>query len=260
MTLQPDPPSAFSLRPRPRDALLPIWREAGLGWELARLRRSPVYRGEGIARGRGEPVLLTPGFMAGDRSLRVLGSWLHRMGYVTGRSGIQVNAGCPEEAVQELEDRAQALADSSRGGRVALIGHSRGGQLVRALAARRSDLVAGVVTLGSPLSEPLHVHPLVYATAMGVGLLGTVGVKRFARLACVNGTCCAQYRSDLRRELDPGVRMVNVYSRTDGIVDWRACLDPQGAAVEVNSSHVGMAADAGTFRAVARALQAFDYR
>jgi hypothetical protein len=51
----------------------------------------------------------------------------------------------------------------------------------------------------------------------------------------------------------------NVYSRSDGISDWRACLDPYGDAVEVNASHLGMPAHAGTFRAIVGALRTFDY-
>ena len=34
-----------------------------------------------------------------------------------------------------------------------------------------------------------------------------------------------------------------IYSRRDGIVDWRACLDPDATHVEVRTSHVGMAVD-----------------
>jgi triacylglycerol lipase len=53
------------------------------------------------------------------------------------------------------------------------------------------------------------------------------------------------------------VRAVAVYSRTDGIVDWRACLDPGAEHVEVRASHVGMAVNAAAWRAVAGALESF---
>jgi hypothetical protein len=48
-----------------------------------------------------------------------------------------------------------------------------------------------------------------------------------------------------------------VYSRTDGIVDWRACLDPAARHVEVHSSHVGMSVHPGVYRAIAGALPGF---
>ena len=59
------------------------------------------------------------------------------------------------------------------GERVIVIGQSRGGVFARALAARRPDLVEGIVTLGSPTVSQLAVHPLVLAQVGLVGALGT---------------------------------------------------------------------------------------
>jgi hypothetical protein len=55
-----------------------------------------------------------------------------------------------------------------------------------------------------------------------------------------------------------GVGLVAVYSKSDGIVDWRACLDP-GAdeQVEIATSHVGMAVSPEAWKAVASALERF---
>jgi hypothetical protein len=50
---------------------------------------------------------------------------------------------------------------------------------------------------------------------------------------------------------------VSVYSRRDGVVDWRACLDPAAQHVEIAASHCGMAVNTGAYRAVAGALAAF---
>jgi hypothetical protein len=52
----------------------------------------------------------------------------------------------------------------------------------------------------------------------------------------------------------PDVSFTAVYSRRDGIVDWRACIDPLATAVEVRSSHVGMVVDPAAIRAVCDAL------
>ncbi len=49
--------------------------------ELARLLVDPVLWGHGVARGDGRPVLLLPGFLAGDQTLLVLAAWLRRIGY-----------------------------------------------------------------------------------------------------------------------------------------------------------------------------------
>ena len=50
----------------PYPQLPPLWRESRFALELAGLRRSAVYRGAGVPDGGGRPVLLIPGFMAGD--------------------------------------------------------------------------------------------------------------------------------------------------------------------------------------------------
>ena len=43
-------------------------------------------------------------------------------------------------------------------------------------------------------------------------------------------------------------------SRRDGIMDWRACLDPSATHVEVRTSHLGMAIDPLVFDVVTEAL------
>ena len=48
-----------------------------------------------------------------------------------------------------------------------------------------------------------------------------------------------------------------VYSRRDGIVHWRACLDrvsPHAEHVEVRSTHIGMGVDPDVWAAVAQRL------
>ena len=135
-----------------------------------------------------------------------------------------------------------------------MIGQSRGGGLARALARRRPELVDGLVTLGSPQVDPLAVHPFVRLQLQAVSRLGSLGVPRLFKRSCLEGECCASFWEDAATPLDDGVRFVSIYSKSDGIVDWRACLDPQAEQVEVRSSHCGMAVNAGVFRAVAAAL------
>ena len=54
-----------------------------------------------------------------------------------------------------------------------------------------------------------------------------------------------------------GVGYLSIYSRSDGIVDWRACLDEGAKHLEVRSSHCGMSLNPDAYRATARALQSF---
>src|SRR6185436_17838056 len=75
----------------------PLWRESRFGFELAELRRSPVFRGHGVPGGEGRAVMLIPGFMAGDGSLATLTHWLRQAGYQTRRAGIRANVNCSEQ-------------------------------------------------------------------------------------------------------------------------------------------------------------------
>jgi hypothetical protein len=52
------------------------------------------------------------------------------------------------------------------------------------------------------------------------------------------------------------VRAVAIHSRSDGIVDWRSCLDPDAERIEVNSSHVGMAVNSEVYRLLERVVLA----
>src|SRR4051794_24322206 len=64
--------------------------------ELARLLVDPVYLGRGVPRGDGRPVVLIPGFLAGDGSLTVMAEWLGRIGYRSHGSGILWNVDCSD--------------------------------------------------------------------------------------------------------------------------------------------------------------------
>ena len=45
-----------------------------------------------------------------------------------------------------------------------------------------------------------------------------------------------------------------IYSRSDAIVDWRACLDPSATCIEINGSHCGMSVNARVYRELERTL------
>jgi triacylglycerol lipase len=224
--------------------------------EAAALFQSSVWRGAGLAPGDGRPVMLIPGFLAGDGSLATMARWLQAARYRPRRAGMRANVACSEEACERLEARLEAFAETS-GRRVALVGQSRGGVLARALAARRPDLVSGIVTLGSPVVSMLRVHPLVLAHVGMVAALGSGRLPGLFTWRCLRGDCCARFREHLAGPFPPEVGYVALYSRTDGIVDWRACLDPAAEQVEVRASHVGMAVNASVYAEIGHALAAF---
>jgi triacylglycerol lipase len=221
------------------------------------LVRSPVWRGAGVVPGQGRGVLLVPGFLAGDGSLGTMAKWLRANGYWTRRAGIRANIGCSQEACLRIEQGLEALAERT-GDRVAIIGQSRGGVLARVVAYRRPDLVSGIVCLGAPTMSMLKVHPLVLLQVGLVGALGTGRIPGLLSLNCLRGACCEPFRTDLPATFPSDVRYVSVYSRSDGIVDWRACLDPAADEhIEVRASHCGMALSEDVYRLLAGTLPAF---
>jgi pimeloyl-ACP methyl ester carboxylesterase len=235
----------------------PLWREARLGLEAAALLRDPILRGEGLGDGRGRPTLLIPGFMAGDGSLAPMADWLRRAGYRPSRAGMIANVACGGAAHERLEQRLERLV-AEQGQRAVVIGQSRGGSMAKVLAASRPDLVCGLVTLGSPHVDPLAVHPVVRLGVEAVSRLGSLGAPGLFKRSCLDGECCAAFWDALAAPLPAGVGFVAVYSRSDGIVDWRACLDPcADEQVEIRASHCGMAVNPAAWRAVAKALERF---
>jgi len=235
----------------------PLWRESRFALEAARLLRSPVWHGEGVVPGDGRPVLLVPGFLGGDGSLGTMTKWLRANGYWTSRAGIRANVGCSQAACERLERRLETLAER-RGEKVAIVGQSRGGVLARVVAYRRPDLVSGIVTLGAPTVSMLRVHPLVLLQVGVVGALGTGRVPGLMSLSCLRGACCESFRTDLPAQFPSGVRYVSVYSRSDGIVDWHACLDPAAdEQFEVAASHCGMAVSEQVYRLLGTTLARF---
>ena len=239
-----------------REGMPPIWREARLGVELTSLLRDPIFGGSSSRGAEGQPVLLIPGYMAGDESLGMMTTWLRRTGRRPHRAGIRWNVGCSGRMTEGLIARLETIAD--REGPVAIVGQSRGGLFARVLAVRRPELVSGIVTLGSALLDPLAVHPLVRLQIHVVGLLGTLGAPGLFSASCRRGECCAGVTSELAGPFPEGVGFVSVYSRSDGIIDWRSCLDPAARCVEIDSSHCGMSAHPQVYRQVADALSEFE--
>src|SRR4051795_677277 len=161
----------------------PMWRESRIGFELAGLMRSDVWRGDGVADGTGQPVMLVSGLLAGDHSLNLMARWLKATGHRPCRAGISSNVDCSGRAIDRLERRLECLAEDS-GQKVAVVGQSRGGSFARVLAVRRPDLVSGIVTLGSPLTNSLDIHPFVRGGVYAMGALGTLGVGGLMSRSC----------------------------------------------------------------------------
>jgi pimeloyl-ACP methyl ester carboxylesterase len=261
----------------------PIRRELRAGAEFSALLRSKIFRAPPRAPEPGLPVLLITGVYANDATMRPLAVWLRRMGYSPKRAGLRFNADCSEAEMGRLEARLERAAE--RAARpAAIVGWSRGGLFARALAVRRPDLVSGIVTLGSPLLNPLgYVHPVLHLALEATSTLGDRGVPgllshscadewaldgatdpspisraliaRTRRLLADGERCCERFWGEVRAPFPNGVSFVSMYSKTDAIVQWHACLDPHARHVEVDASHCGMGVSVHVYWALAVELE-----
>jgi pimeloyl-ACP methyl ester carboxylesterase len=228
------------------DPVPPMWLEGRIYIEYLRLIRNPVYRGIDVPPGLGRPVLLIPGFLAGDWTLRTPFQWMRRMGYRPRMAGVAFNVMYSEVMLRPLIDALTALHKRT-GARVSLVGHSRGGVLAMVLAHRKPELVEQVITLGSPLQDPFDVHPLTMA---GVRAAHFYNVVRYGHPASVE----MRFLRDLGAA--PKVPTTSIYSRSDGVVNWKACLRSDINAIEVKGSHVGLAINPEVYRILAHLLPA----
>ena len=171
-------------------------------------------------RGEPHPVLVLPGYLASDASTRVLRTWLRRLGYPVVGWALGRNRGPTQEVAGELPLLLDRLA-REHGTSVSIVGWSLGGIYARRLARRAPRQVRQVISLGSPF-------------------------------ALTDGRVA---RGSLARPLS--VPSTAVYSRWDGVVDWRACRQQPGPTSEnvaVRSSHLGMGTDPAVLWVVADRL------
>ena len=221
--------------------------------ELARLLVDPVFRGEGVPRGDGMPVLAIPGFLAGDASLGVMKGWLDRIGYRSHGSGIVCNVDCSNRARARLDTRLGEIHERS-GRKVALIGHSRGAHFAKALAHWRPERVSGVISLGAGLDTPFDIS---LPTKAAVAAVRAFHAPR-REPDCFTERCGCNFARHYSGSFPAEVPLTSIYTREDGVVWWEACLVDYGRNVEVTGSHIGLASNRKAYRAVAEALAAMD--
>lgn len=233
---------------------LPIWLELLAGVEMLCLRISPVYWGYGIPRGDGSAVVVVPGFLLTDLYLTEFRAWLRRIGYSPYSSGIGINAECPNLLIKQhlIETVETAYAETGR--KVHVIGHSLGGVLARAVASQLPSRVASVITLGAPF-RGVSVHPMILRAVNLVR--GQIHERNGETVlpSCYTGACTCRFLESLVLKLPRSVRRTAVYTKSDGIVDWKVCRTGNSANdFEVSSSHIGLVFNSVVYDLVARRL------
>jgi pimeloyl-ACP methyl ester carboxylesterase len=233
-----------------------LWTEALFGAEILILHASPVYYGLGVPRGDGSAVIIIPGFLGTDVYLTELHAWLRRIGYKPYFSGIGVNADCPNLLIQQRLNQTVDKARTETNRKVHLIGHSLGGVIARSLAGQRPRDIASVTTLAAPIRGTVANRAVLKAAeAVRLRILDEHG--RGVLPGCYTGQCTCNFLNSLRRRVPTSTIETAIYTRHDGVVDWRYCMtmDPE-VDVEVPGTHIGMAFNPAAYAVVAERLAA----
>jgi pimeloyl-ACP methyl ester carboxylesterase len=232
----------------------PIWSELLAGVELGFLWVSPVFLGYGIPHGDGSGVVLVPGFLGTDFYLAQLRSWLGRIGYRPYYSGISTNADCPNLLIRRHLTAAIEEACESTGRKVHVIGHSLGGTMARAIAAQMPDHVASVITLAAPIRKVVaHAAVLHVAERVRKGILKRNGSEVLPD--CYTAKCTCNFLASLMGRIPACVRQTAIYSKCDGIMDWRVCRTGNPRVdIEVSSTHVGLVCSPLVYKVLADRL------
>jgi pimeloyl-ACP methyl ester carboxylesterase len=191
-------------------------------------------------KGDGHPVLALPGFLASDLSMVPMRRYLAELGYDTYAWRMGRNIGGIARMRAALRDRLAEI-HTNTGRKVSVVGWSLGGVYARDLALQAPGMVRSVVSLGSPFANDVRA---TNATRLYEALSGEV----------------VGDNSELRDAIagDLPVPATSIYSRTDGVVNWRTCLlRPSDTAenIEVHlASHVGLGVNPAALWAVADRL------
>jgi triacylglycerol lipase len=216
----------------------------------------PVFQGNGIPKGQGQAILLIPGFSSGDWTFSTMSRWLQQIGYRTNLSGININVGCPQRKVERMLGRLEEISKEA-GGPIVIIGHSLGGLVGCALARQRPDLVRHVIAIGSPLRDGWQaVTPEVRPTLFAIHSF----FQRFieAPQDCGTERCACDFSKEtLGTRLPSGVRFTSIYSRQDGIVDWRFAATENGDNYEVDGLHTDLVVNVEVYRILSNVLAGY---
>lgn len=192
----------------------------------------------GAPKGDGHPVLVFPGLAASGFSTSPVRKFLKDQHFAPHCWGQGRNLGPRPGVIEGCVERIETL-QRRYGRKVSLIGWSLGGIYAREIAKLIPDSVRTVITLGTPFT----------------GNLRATNAWRFYQLFNGRKRAGPTLMKELTRT--PPVPTTSIFSRTDGIVAWRCCLEKEGPTsenIEVQASHLGMGLNPATWYALADRL------
>ena len=176
-------------------------------------------------RGQPHPVMVLPGLGADDRSTIVIRGFLESLGYKVHGWGRGRNVRAPDADLSAVDAQVKKLREDS-GLKVSLVGWSRGGIIAREVARQIPAAVRMVITLGSPFAAP-----------------GASNVRAIWKLLTGQKHEPPTPERVSRLAQPIPVPSTSIYTRADGVVAWRACLEEEGGErenIEVNTTHIGL--------------------
>jgi pimeloyl-ACP methyl ester carboxylesterase len=194
-----------------------------------------------LPKGDGHPVLVLPGFMAGDRSTEPLRKLLTDLGYDAHGWGLGRNMRIDAAREAAMNDLLHRIYTESGNKKVSIIGWSLGGVFAREIAKAAPDRVRQVISLGSPISNDRN-----HSNAR----------RLFEYL---NGKEPEPLKAGRYRALDeaPPVPTTSILTRTDGVVSWQGSVQKAGGQTEnivVHGSHCGLGVNPSVAIAIADRL------
>ena len=216
------------------EAALPDPRPPSLGLLLletrAPLERASLRYAGGLLklapRGDGHAVLVVPGFAGDAPSMSPLRTFLNQQGFVASDWGLGRNRGLVAGLMDRIVERLREL-HATTGVPVSLVGYSLGGVFAREAAKCAPEAVRCVVSLASPFAgTPTANH-----------------AWQFYEMACGHRVDTIDAATRLALTRPPPVPTSSIFSRSDGVVHWRCCVQPPEPGtenIEVVSSHLGL--------------------
>lgn len=181
-----------------------------------------------LPRGDGHPVLVLPGFMAGDTSTRPMRGLLNSLGYEAHGWGMGRNMRIDNVREAMMHDLVKRISEDA-GRKLSIVGWSLGGVFAREIAKAMPERVRQVISLGSPISNDRN-----HSNARGL-------------FEYLNGKNPEPIREGRFRDLGkaPPVPTTSILTKSDGIVAWRGSVQQPGQHaqtenIEIYASHIGL--------------------
>ena len=191
-----------------------------------------------------KPVLLMPPYLGNDLSTTFVRNYLKSVGFKTYKWDLGVNT-INSKSLPKLIEKLDDIYEKHQE-KVSLVGWSGGGIFAKIIANRYPKKVEQLVTIGSPV--------------WGVKNMKTPLVQL---LEFLRGKHLKERNAKFLKELEliPEVPITCIYTKTDGLLPWKHCMEAETLRndiqnIEVFGSHCGMGANASVLLTVANSLNA----